>query len=77
MVIGYDTYHDTLHKGKSVGAVVASLNSDLTKYLSVAHIHSTQQQELNDLMCPAISKALRKYAEMNQGTLPNRIIMYR
>merc|ERR1719323_301032 len=53
MVIGYDTYHDTLHKGKSVGAVVASLNSDLTKYLPVALIHSTQQQELNDLMCPA------------------------
>merc|ERR1712029_918333 len=26
MVIGYDTYHDTMHKSKSVGALVASLN---------------------------------------------------
>ena len=77
MIIGYDTYHDTLHKGKSVGAVVASLNSSFTRFFSVAHIHSNPQQELEDLMCPAIAKALRKYSEMNKGTLPNRIIMYR
>merc|ERR1712058_118511 len=32
MIIGYDTYHDTLHKGKSVGAVVAS-ESNLHKIL--------------------------------------------
>ena len=32
--------------------------------------------ELNDNMCPAIAKALRKYAEIN-GNLPARIIMYR
>merc|ERR1719244_833739 len=66
MIIGYDTYHDTLHKGKSVGAVVASLNPTCTKYLSVAHIHSSPQQELEDLMCPAITKALRKYNDMNR-----------
>ena len=33
-------------------------------------------QELNDNMCPAITKALRKYNEIN-GHLPARIIMYR
>jgi len=76
MIIGYDTYHDTLHKGKSVGAVVASLNPTCTKYLSVAHIHSSPQQELEDLMCPAITKALRKYNDMNR-CLPARIFMYR
>merc|ERR1719348_863584 len=76
MVIGYDTYHDSLHKGKFVGAVVASMNSTFTKYLSVANLHTNPAQELNDNMCPAIAKALRKYAEIN-GNLPARIIMYR
>ena len=76
MVIGYDTYHDSAQKGRSVGAVVASMNSTFTKYLSVANLHTNPAQELNDNMCPAIAKALRKYAEIN-GNLPARIIMYR
>ena len=76
MVIGYDTYHDTLKSGVSVGAVVASMNNSTTNYLSVANLHSNPQQELNDNMCPAISKALRKYNELN-GHLPSRIIIYR
>merc|ERR1719369_1461008 len=76
MVIGYDTYHDTSQKGRSVGAVVASMNSTFTKYLSVANLHTNPAQELNDNMCPAITKALRKYNEIN-GNFPARIIMYR
>jgi len=76
MVIGYDTYHDTLQKGRSVGAVVASMNPSMTKYLSVASLHSNPAQELNDNICPAISKALRKYNELN-GNLPSRVIIYR
>ena len=76
MIIGYDTYHDTLHKGKSVGAVVASINQECTKFLSIANIHSNPQQELDDLICPAVSKALRKYQQLN-GSLPKRLIMYR
>ena len=43
---------------------------------SKAQIHSSPQQELEDLMCPAIAKALRKYNHLN-GSLPSRIIMYR
>ena len=31
MVIGCDTYHDSKTKGRSVGAVVTSLNSTFTK----------------------------------------------
>ena len=72
----YDTYHDISQKGRSVGAVVASMNSTFTKYLSVANLHTNPAQELNDNMCPAITKALRKYNEIN-GHLPARIIMYR
>lgn len=76
MIIGCDTYHDTLHKGKSVGAVVASINQECTKFMSIANIHSNPQQELDDLICPAVSKALRKYQQLN-GSLPKRLIMYR
>jgi len=76
MVIGYDTYHDSAQKGRSVGAVVASMNATFTKYMSVANMHTNPAQELNDNMCPAIAKALRKYSEVN-GHPPSRIIMYR
>ena len=76
MVIGYDTYHDTLSKGRSVGALVASMNNTHTKYLSIANLHTNPQQELNDNLCPAIAKSLRKYNELN-GHLPSRVIIYR
>ena len=76
MIIGYDTYHDTLHNVKSVGAVVDCINQDCTKFMSIANIHSKPQQELDDLICPVESKALRKYHQLN-GSLPQRIIMYR
>jgi len=76
MVIGYDTYHDTVSKGRSVGAVVASLNQSMTKYVSIANLHTNSEQELHDNLCPAIVTALRKYNDVN-GHLPERIIIYR
>ena len=76
MVIGYDTYHDTVSKGKSVGAVVASLNQSMTKYISTASLHTTPEQELHDNLCPAIETALRKYQQLNDQ-LPEKIILYR
>ena len=33
MVIGIDTYHDSLQKGRSVGGFVASTNATLTKWV--------------------------------------------
>ena len=76
MVIGYDTYHDSAQKGRSAGALVASLNKTFTKYISVANLHTTPHQELNDNLVPALTRALRKYQEVN-GQLPVRIILYR
>ena len=70
----YDTYHDSLHKDKSIGAVVASINATFTKFISMANFHSNQS-EITDRMCPAIAKALRKYNAEN-GCLPERVIMY-
>merc|ERR1712112_655730 len=77
MIIGYDTYHDSAMKGRSVGAVVCSLNQTFTKYISVATLHTDPAQELDDNLVPSIAKGMRKYAEENGGNLPERIIMYR
>ena len=71
----YATYHDSLHKDKSIGAVVSSINTSFTKFISMADFHS-KQSEITDQMCPAIAKALRKYKAEN-GCLPERVIMYR
>ena len=76
MVIGYDTYHDTAKKGRSVGAIVATMNQSLTKYMSLANMHENVGQELQDNLCPNIIKILRKYNDLN-GNLPSRIILYR
>merc|ERR1711973_1052694 len=76
MVIGFDTYHDSAQKGRSAGALVASLNKTFTKYLSVANLHTNPAQELDDNICPAIARALRKYNDLN-GEMPQRIILYR
>ena len=76
MVIGYDTYHDTAKKGRSVGAIVATMNQALTKYMSLANMHENSAQELHDNLVPNISKILRKYNDLN-GHLPSRIILYR
>jgi len=75
MVIGYDTYHDSAQKGRSAGALVASLNKTFTKFISVANLH-TNEAQLNDNLVPAITRSLRKYQEVN-GQLPARIILYR
>ena len=76
MVIGYDTYHDTAQKGRSVGAIVASMNQTMTKWMSLANMHTTRAQELQDNLLPNLTKMLRKYNEIN-GQLPSRIILYR
>lgn len=44
MVVGYDTYHDSTQKGKSVGAFVSSLNPKLTQWYSRVAYHSNQEE---------------------------------
>ena len=59
MVLGYDTYHDSLHKDKSVGALVASINKTFTQFISSAEVYSNQS-DLTDRMTPGIVKAIRR-----------------
>jgi len=77
MVVGFDTYHDSQHKGKSVGALVASLNSTFTKFFSVPEFHDTNAaQEISGKITTMMTKALESYRSIN-GNLPERIFFYR
>ena len=75
MVVGYDTFHDTVNKKKSVGALVATLNDSFTRFTSSCEFHEVGQ-EISKSIRPAIMKALRKYKEEN-GYLPEKVFMFR
>jgi len=77
MVVGFDAYHDTLQKNKSVGALVASLNQTFTKYHSETEFHETGGiREMSATICGMMSRALTAYQKAN-NSLPSVVIMYR
>ncbi|KAK7869731.1 hypothetical protein R5R35_011798 [Gryllus longicercus] len=76
MVVGFDVCHDTTSKGKSFGAVVASLDKTLSRYFSAVSPHTTGEELSNDLSIN-LCKALRKFMDYNDGHLPQRIVVYR
>lgn len=39
MVVGYDLYHDSSQRGKTVGAAVSSLDTHFTKWSSQCRLH--------------------------------------
>lgn len=75
MVCGYDTYHDTLQRGRSFGAFVASMNDKHSRWFSRADQHS-QLSELSAHLADNFGLALRKYRELNDK-FPVRVIIYR
>lgn len=56
MVIGFDVCHDSKSKGKSYGAMVASLNKPLSRYFSAVSHHSHGEELSNDLAINIVSK---------------------
>jgi len=74
MVCGYDTYHDAKQR-KAVGAFVASINKDFTKYFSSVKIHENNE-EISPSMKDHVVSALRAYFQVNRS-LPSKIIIYR
>ncbi len=44
MVVGYDTYHDSSTRGRSVGGFVCSMNGTLTSWYSRVAFHSNQEE---------------------------------
>jgi aubergine-like protein len=76
MVVGFDVCHDTRNKSNSYAALVASLNKPLSRYFSTVAAHASGE-ELSNYLTASIAKALQKYKEFNEGTLPQRIVIYR
>ena len=75
MVVGYDSYHDSAQKGLAVGAVVATMNDEMTRYSSSCTLHRNDEELLNQMrLC--MTNAVRKYKE-HKGSLPKRLIIYR
>ena len=42
--MGFDTYHDSVNKGTSVGALVSSTNNTFTKYSSSCLFHKNKEE---------------------------------
>jgi aubergine-like protein len=77
MMVGYDAYHDSKQKGKSVGALIASLNKECTQYFSTAEYHDASgAQEITDKIGLMMIKALEAYQTANKA-VPDRIFFYR
>uniref|UniRef100_A0A0A9Z7D5 Protein piwi n=1 Tax=Lygus hesperus TaxID=30085 RepID=A0A0A9Z7D5_LYGHE len=75
MVAGFDVTHDTRMKGRSVGALVASLNHDCTRYFSAVSMHVNGEELSNDISVQ-FTKAIVKYRNIHK-TVPSKIIFYR
>jgi len=76
MVIGYDTYHDSTQRNKSVGGFVCSLNDELTRWYSRVAYH-TNNDEMSSHFAANIKAGLKAYYEANNNQLPDRMIIYR
>ncbi|XP_030629502.1 piwi-like protein 1 isoform X2 [Chanos chanos] len=75
MIVGIDCYHDTAAGRRSIGALVASLNSSMTRWFSRCVLQN-RGQEIIDGLKGALHDALRAYLKHN-NCLPSRIVVYR
>lgn len=76
MVVGYDSYHDSSQKGLAVGAVVATMNSELTRFSSSTTLHRNNE-ELISQMKACFTNAIVRYKKTNGQSVPQRIFVYR
>uniref|UniRef100_A0A8R1DKX7 Piwi domain-containing protein n=1 Tax=Caenorhabditis japonica TaxID=281687 RepID=A0A8R1DKX7_CAEJA len=76
MIVGYDLYHDSTLRGKTVGACVSTTTTDFTKFYSQTRPHENPTQ-LGGNLTHFIRKALKQYYDENGNTLPTRLILYR
>nr|CAQ03960.1 piwi-like protein 2 [Isodiametra pulchra] len=76
MVVGIDVYHEAKKRSESWLGVCCSLNQHATRYKSSVH-KQTPGVELGGFYNVLFQKSLYKYREMNDGELPERILIYR
>lgn len=75
MVVGYDVCHDPTDRSMSFGAMVASLDKQVTRYYNIASAHRNGEELSNDFAINLI-KACKVYQDINKK-LPDRIVIYR
>nr|XP_057927973.1 piwi-like protein 1 [Doryrhamphus excisus] len=75
MIVGIDCYHDTIAGKRSIGALVASLNQNMSRWYSKVKLQN-RGQEIMDGLKMAFAGALKDYYKFNR-CLPSRIIVYR
>ncbi|KJH43427.1 piwi domain protein [Dictyocaulus viviparus] len=76
MIVGYDLYHDSTLRGQTVGACVSTTDTDYTQFYSQTRPHDNPT-ELGTNLGVFIKKALQKYFVNNNGSLPEKIFLYR
>ena len=80
MVIGFNISSTgrtrSSNMGKSMGALVAGINNDQTKYFSCT-VEQESGQSISSLLGPKVAMALHAYSTANDKNLPVRIIFYR
>lgn len=75
MVLGFDVYHCPDRKGDSVGALVATINQNCTKYFSTTTFHK-DKTELSVNLQKDVIKSLDAYLVVNKE-LPTKIVLFR
>uniref|UniRef100_A0A674BYW6 Piwi-like RNA-mediated gene silencing 1 n=1 Tax=Salmo trutta TaxID=8032 RepID=A0A674BYW6_SALTR len=77
MIVGIDCYHDTAAGKRSIGALVASLNQGMSRYVWFSKcVLQNRGQEIMDGLKVALQGALKAWLKHN-NCLPSRIIVYR
>ncbi|XP_047364611.1 piwi-like protein Siwi [Vespa velutina] len=76
MVVGFDVCHDTNMKERDFGAVVATLDKNLTRYISAVSPHCNGEELSNDI-ASHICKFVATYRQYNDNRYPDRIVIYR
>jgi len=76
MVVGFDAYRGGAGKKDAIGAIVASINHNLSTYYSTISRHNGLE-ELGNNLAADMKKCLDAYKTENKGPLPERIIFYR
>ncbi|GJQ76571.1 aub [Trypoxylus dichotomus] len=75
MIVGFDVCHDPQDKSKSYGALVASLDKQVTRYYSTTTAHCGGE-EISNYFAVNMVKACKAY-QRNAGRLPEKILIYR
>ncbi|XP_072409954.1 piwi-like protein 2 isoform X1 [Chiloscyllium punctatum] len=76
MVIGMDVYHDPVRGKQSVVGFVASMNKAMTKWFSKVAFQMPNQEIIDGLKICMVA-SLKKYYEVINHCLPEKIAVYR